>query len=107
MKKTPIIIGIPALAIALVVGGAMVWKFKTQTVDTVTATQPAVFPNAVKNAGGSKPTNPFSFFFGLQEPSIPIPTPASVAAMNADLQAIGDDGGAADFSSLQQDVSGL
>jgi hypothetical protein len=107
MKKTPIVILIPALAIALVVGGAMVWRLKTQTVNSVAASPPPQLPRSIEQARGGKPTNPFSFFFGSQQTSIPTPTPATVGAMNEDLQAIGDDGGAADFSSLQQDLSGL
>src|SRR4030042_5114819 len=107
MKKTPIVILIPALAIALVVGGAMVWRFKTQTVDSIAASPPPKLPRSIEQARGGKPTNPFSFFFEALETSIPNPTPASAAAMNADLQAIGDDGGAADFFSFQHDVSGI
>lgn len=110
MKKLPYIIGIPALAVALVLGGAMLWKLKTQTVDTVGSVQPMTLPNAVGNAGGGKPTNPFSFLFGSQAPTvtpIPTPTPASAAAMNTDVNAVGDDGGAADFSNLQSQANGL
>ena len=106
MKKLPIIIGIPALALALVLGGAMVWRLKTQTVDTV-KTQPTSVPNSIDQAGGTKPTNPFSFLSGLQATPIPSPTPATAAAMNADVSAIGDDGGTADINTLKSDASGL
>ncbi len=67
-------------------------------------------PSAVENAQGGKPANPFSFLFGGQQAAvtpIPTPTPASAAAMNADVSAVGDDGGAADFSSLQTQTNGL
>ena len=109
MKKLPYIIGIPAIAVALVLGGAMLWKLKTQTVDTAVSTQPATLPDAVGKASGTKPTNPFSVLFGQKAAATPIPTPtpASATAMNADVNAVGDDGGAADFSSLQSQVSGL
>lgn len=110
MKKLPYIIGIPAIAVALVLGGAMVWKLKTQTVDTVPLQQQGTLPNSLGNAGGTKPTNPFSFLFGQQTATatpIPTPTPATAAAMNADVNAVGDDGGVADFSGLQSQVSGL
>jgi hypothetical protein len=106
MKKLPLIMGIPALALALVLGGAMVWRLKTQTIDTV-ATQPGPLPNSVENAGGTKPTNPFSFLSGPQVTPIPTPTPATVAAMNTDLNTIGDDGGTADINSLKSDAGGL
>ena len=107
MKKLPFIIGIPVFAAVLIVGGAMIWKLKTQTVDIVASAQPAVFPNSLEKAGGSKPTSPFSLLFGSQTAPVLSPTPATVAAINADLETVGDDGGAADFSALQEDVSGL
>ena len=108
MKKLPFIIGIPLVALALVLGGAMVWKLKTQTTEIAT-TAPGPLPSAVSKAQGNKPSNAFGFLFGNSTSStqIPTPTPASAAAMNADLQTVGDDGGAGDFSSLQQDVNGL
>lgn len=106
MKKLPLMIGIPAIAVALVVGGAMIWKLKTQTVDVVTPSGVGTLPSGM-TATGTKPNNPFSALFGEKTTPIPTPTPATAAAMNADLQTIGDDGGAADFSSLQQTASGL
>ncbi len=106
MKKLPFIIGIPAVAVALVVGGAMVWKLKTQTVDVATTSGVGTLPSGM-TASGTKPSNPFSALFGGNAGSIPTPTPATVAEMNADLQTVGDDGGAADFSSLRSDAGGL
>lgn len=107
MKKLPYIIGIPAIAVALVLGGAMLWKLKNQTVETMSV-QPGPLPGSVNSAGGAKPANPFSALFGPQtaQPTA-VPSPASIAAMNADLNTVGDDGGASDFTSLQKDASGL
>jgi hypothetical protein len=105
MKKLPFIIGIPLVAVALVLGGAMLWKLKIQTTQP---TQTQFTLPAGLTSSGTKPANPFSALFGKSNPTpIPTPTPASAAAMNAELNAIGDDGGAADFISLQSDVSGL
>lgn len=87
--------------------GLFVWKMVTPVPPVVT-TQPGSLPNSLGNAAGNKPSNPFSFLFGSQTATlIPTPTPASAAAMNADLQTVGDDGGAADFSSLQASANGL
>ncbi len=104
MKKLPIIIGLPAIAIALIVGGALVWKLKMQTVDTMI---PKTLPNALNADGSTKPSNPFSALFGPRVTPIPTPTPASAAALNTDLQATADDGGASDFNALKKDASGL
>ncbi len=101
MKKLPFIIGIPAVALALVLGGAMLWKLKTQTVDKVNVGE---LPSAFEGSG-TKPSNPFSALFGSGGDATP--TPASSADLNKDLQAVGDDGGAADFNSLASDASGL
>jgi hypothetical protein len=98
---------IPVFAVILLLAGAFVWKMMTP-VSPVSTTSAGPLPNAVNNASGNKPTNPFSFLFGPETAApIPTPTPASVAAMNADVNAIGDDGGASDFSSLQAVASGL
>lgn len=109
MKKLPYIIGIPAVAVFLVLGGAMVWRVKNQATQVVT-TAPGTLPNNLGNAKGNTPSNAFGGLFGQKAATvtpIPTPTPASVAVMSADVNAIGDDGGAADFSSLQSTVSGL
>lgn len=114
MKKLPYIIGIPFLAVVLVLGGAMLWRLKNQatTVDVVATAPRGSMPNALGSAGGSAPTNPFSALFG--QPNLtptstimPTPTPASAAAMNTDVNSVGDDGGAADFNSLNSQASGL
>ena len=109
MKKLPYIIGIPAVAVLLVLGGAMLWRLKNQTTEIVNAPAPGPLPGAVGNAQGNQPSNPFSFLSGQQATATPIPTPtpASAAAMNAELQKVGDDGGAADFTNLQSQTSGL
>ena len=106
MKKISYLV-IPVFIVILLLAGVFVWKMVTPTQPVVT-TQTGPLPNSLRNAVGNKPTNPFSFLFGQQAATpIPTPTPASVAAMNADLQTVGDDGGAADFSSLQAAASGL
>ena len=114
MKNLPYIIGIPVLAVALVVGGAMIWKMNTTQVDTTAMAHPAPRPNPLNQRGGGKPANAFNTFFvtptPLAKPDPALqdtPTPASAAAMNADVNAVGDDGGASDFSSLQSQVNGL
>jgi len=109
MKKLPYIIGIPAVAVVLVLGGAMLWQLKNKTVDMTVTSPRGPLPNAVGKAAGTKPVNPFSGLFGspAKPTLIPTPTPASPSAMQAELDAIIDDGGAADFASLSADVSGL
>ncbi len=99
MKKLPFIIGIPAVAIALVLGGAMLWKLKNQTVGTVNQ-----LPGAFESSG-TKPSNPFSALFGSKV--APTPTPASSADLNKELLTVEDDGGAADINSLKSEASGL
>ena len=110
MKKLPYLVGIPFIAVALILGGAMLWRLKNQTVDTASSAQPMTLPNSVGSAGGTRPTNPFSFLFTQPAPTvtvIPTPTPASAAALNTEVRAVGDDGGAADFNSLNSQVNGL
>lgn len=107
MKKLPYIIGIPAVAVALVIGGALIWRVINPPQNT---TQQSQFTMPDGSTSSQKPSNPFSALFGgggSEVTPIPSPTPASVAAMNADLQTVGDDGGDADFSSLQQDLNSL
>lgn len=107
MKKLPYIIGIPIVAVVFVVGGALIWRV-VQPQQTTTQQGQFAMPNGSTN--GAKPANPFSALFGgggNQVTPIPTPTPASVAAMNADLKTIGDDGGASDFSSLNKDLNSL
>lgn len=107
MKKTTLF-AIPVFVVLLLLAGAFVWKMMTPAKQVVT-TQQGPLPNAISQATGTKPSNPFSFLFGQQATATPIPTPtpATAAAMNADLNTVGDDGGAADFSSLQTQVNGL
>lgn len=100
------IIAIPVFVVILLLAGAFVWKVVLPDNSVVTR-QMGELPRAVEDAGGTKPTSPFSFLFGSGSTTIPTPTPASAAAMNADINVLGDDGGAADFASLQSDASGL
>ena len=99
-------IAIPVFVVIVLFAGAFVWKMVTPAGSVVTR-QMGTLPNSVEDAGGTKPANPFGFLFGTQVTPIPSPTPASAAAMNSDLNILDDDGGAADFASLQTDVSGL
>ena len=93
----------------------MLWRLKNQAtnIDVVTTVARGPMPNALGSAGGAKPTNPFSALFGGQQTTsvtvtpIPTPTPASAAAMNTDVNGVGDDGGASDFNSLNSQASGL
>lgn len=105
MKKLPIIM-IPVIVVILLLAGVLVWKL-FMPVKTAENPPSGVLPNALSKAGDTKPTNPFGFLFGSQTTPIPTPTPASAAAMNAELNALGDDGGAADIKSLQSDAAGL
>ncbi len=98
MKKLPLIIGIPAIAVAVILGGAMLWKLANKTADTVSA------PGGLTSES-TKPSNPFSALFGSKPE--PTPTPASAADLNRDLEAVTDDGGTADINSLKSDASGL
>lgn len=101
MKKLPLIIGIPAIAVALVVGAALYWRMQTQLSSTVENRQ-------MPGVGGTaaKPANPFSALFGTKIE--PTPTPASAADLQKDLDtSTADDGGASDMQDLQKDASGL
>lgn len=99
---------IPVFVIILLLGGVFVWKMLMPQKQVVTT--PGTLPNSFGKAAGNKPSNPFSALFGQQNPQvspIPTPTPATAAAMNADVNAVGDDGGASDFASLNSDLGGL
>lgn len=100
MKKLPFIIGIPAVALALVLGGAMLWKVKTEVSAPSGSTMPDGFTQDQK-----APVNPFSALFGKKEE--PTPTPASSYDLNRDLESTVDDGGTADFNALKSDASSL
>lgn len=106
--KNVSIIAIPVFVVILILAGVFVWKMVTPPKE-VTSTSQGQYPNSLDNATGNKPSNPFSILFGGKAASTPIPTPtpASAAAMNSDLQTLVDDGGVADFSTLQTQVSGL
>jgi hypothetical protein len=110
MKKIGLFV-IPVFAVIALLTGVFVWKIMTPSNSTQTVTQArGPLPDALQKAVGSKPSNPFGGLFGQPVPlitEIPSPTPASAAQMNADLQSVGDDGGAADVTSLQSVANGL
>lgn len=102
MKKLPLIIGIPAIAVALIVGGALVWKLQMDSAKIVSTDKQ--MPTGYTSS--SKPNNPFSALFGTK--AEPTPTPASAADLQQDLEvSTADDGGASDIKELQKDASGL
>jgi hypothetical protein len=112
MKKMTLF-AIPVFVVMAILGGIFVWKVMTPSNSTQPVTQAkGPLPNAFNQAGGSKPSNAFGGLFIQSTPTpapIPIltPTPASVGDLNAQLQTVGDDGGASDFTSLNSDASGL
>lgn len=108
MKKMTFI-AIPVIVVIALLAGAAVWKIMMPAAAPVTVQQ-GPLPSGETSTGGSQPANPFSALFGQSAPQttvMPTPTPASAAAMNADVNTVGDDGGASDFSSLQSQASGL
>lgn len=104
MKKLPFI-AIPVVIVMLLLGGVMVWKVINPAKSIVTTG--GTLPSAFSGQSAAKPSNPFSALFGPATTPVPTPTPASVSSMNQDLTNVGDDGGAADFTSLQSQASGL
>lgn len=101
MKKTPFIIAVPMIAVALVVGGAVLWKMLSPASSTTTGGE---FPNSVGSQTTGKPA---SFLGGLLGGSTPSPTPASSADLSRELKNTVDDGGTSDLNALKQDASGL
>lgn len=100
-KKMPLFFIIPGVAIAIVVGVAILIK--------VTAPKPVPsvstdFPNAIND---SQTGNPRSFLGSLFGGPKPTPSPATANDLSTQLKNTYDDGGASDLNALQQQASGL
>lgn len=105
MKQLSLIIGIPVVTIALIIGGVVIWRQMQPPAPAPTGTS-RTLPSGFLTDGGAKPASPFNVSTATSGVAA-TPTPASAAAMNADLQTVTDDGGTADFTALQQEASGL
>lgn len=88
------------IAVALVVGGAVVLKLLSANPSSSTG---GTFPNSVGQTTGK----PASFLGGLLGGTTPSPTPATSADLSRELKNTVDDGGATELDSLQSDTSRL
>lgn len=105
MKKMPMVILIPMIAILVVLGFAMGVKFLSQ--------KPAIpteivgdFPNPITAQATNKPSTFLGRLFGADEPT-PTSTPATSNDLLRQLDTTIDDGGAAELNALEEDTSGL
>ncbi len=90
MKKTPLLIAIPAMAVAVVVGIAVVLKMVNPTAPQEVQVQPE-FPQAIQNSTVEKPTSTL--------------TTATTDDLSKELNTIVDDGGQSDLNALQKAAS--
>ena len=99
MKKMPLIILIPALTVFLVIASVFAWQMGAKTVTTETSEQAMVAktPPTLDDSTGA----PASSFQKEADSASP------VADLEAEISSTVDDGGASDFTSLDQASTGL
>ena len=110
MKKAPTVLLIPAIAVALILGGALVYKLLFAAPQTVQTSQmPHQFPNSFSDS--NQTGEPSTFLGGLFAPKAPAISPTPVAAtandLSTQLKDTVDDGGQRDLDALQQDTQSL
>lgn len=101
MKKMPILILIPMIAIIIAVGVAVAIRLLSSQ-SAMPAKAGADYPNPLESTQESKPS---TFLGKLLGGATPSPTPATAVDFSNELKATYDDGGQSDLDSL--DTSGL
>lgn len=107
MKKTPLFITIPFIAILIVVGIAVAVKTFAPK-PQVEVLKPTEFPNSI---GSETVTKPSTFLGGLfgQKPAVstPTPSPSTASDLSKELKDTYDDGGQAEMDALTKDAAAL
>lgn len=105
MKKMPLLIIIPLIAVLVIVSVAMGVKVLSPKPE-VKITKSTEFPNPLKDAEVSKPSSFLGGLFGQKSPT-PSPTPATASDLSKELKNTYDDGGQADLDALNKDAATL
>ena len=105
MKKMPIFIIVPLIAVLVIVGVAMVIK-QTSKPPEVVITKPTDFPNALSKTEVSKPSSFLGGLFAQSSPT-PTPSPSSAQELSRELKDTYDDGGQADLDAISKDAASL
>lgn len=107
MKKFPLLITIPLIAIIAVVAGALMLKVMTPETQPVVQ-NPTEFPNNVGNTETAKPSTFLGGLFGQNKAtSTPTPSPASAAQFTSELKDTYDDGDQAELDAIGKDAASL
>ena len=116
MKKAPLIVIIPALAIVVVLLIAMGIKMfgssaAPSSPPVAGKGAPAEYPNSIASSGDSgKPSNFMGNLFVVpqaKQTPAPTPVPETAVDMSTILKGTYDDGGQSDLDALAKDVQGL
>ena len=107
MKKTPLFITIPFVAVLIVIGIALALKTFAPK-QQVEVLKPTEFPNSVGSETVSKPSTFLGSLFGQKQAvSTPTPTPSSASDLSKELKETYDDGGQAELDALSKDAASL
>ena len=106
MKKTPLFITIPFVAVLIVIGIALAIKTFAPK-PQVEVLKPTEFPNSVESETVTKPSTFLGGLFGKQAVATPTPTPGTAAELSKDLKSTYDDGGQAELDALTKDAAAL
>lgn len=106
MKKMPLIIAVPLIAIIVVVAASMVLRMRVNTPPNVSVVNTTEFPNALNDSSQSAPSTFLGGLFG-QVTVTPTPTPSTATDLSRELKDTYDDGGQAELDALTKDAASL
>lgn len=107
MKKTPLLILIPLIAVLSIVAAAVIMKTLTSQPEVVLQ-KTTEFPNSIGSEDSGKPSTFLGGLFGQNKAtSTPTPSPASAAQFTSELKDTYDDGDQAEFDALTKDAASL
>lgn len=107
MKKLPLILTVPLVAILIVVAGALILKAFTPGSEPIVQA-PTEFPNSVGNTEASKPSTFLGGLFGQNNAAVtPTPSPATAVQFTSELKDTYDDGDTAEFDAITKDAASL
>jgi hypothetical protein len=105
MRKMPLQLLIPMIAIMIVVGVAAAYRLYSSS-SAVPAKAKEEYPNALTNTQETKPST-FLGGLGGAAKATPTPTPGSTNDLSTELKATYDDGGQAELDALAKEAAAL
>ena len=107
MKKIPLLITIPLIAVMSIVAIALGIKFFAPKPE-VAVLKPTEFPNVVSSTETTKPSTFLGALFGKKAVvATPTPTPATAVDLSTELKGTYDDGGQAELDAMKKDTAAL